>query len=79
MNRAAAVYQRAILPEHCGNPLIEALPPKLCDSELAEKLSYYPSCHYEETQLDPLERVEYVSRLRELRQPLPVYLEVFRA
>jgi hypothetical protein len=52
MNRAAAVYQRAILPEHCGNPLIEALPPKLCDSELAEKLSYYPSCHYEETQLD---------------------------
>ncbi|EEO1466553.1 ATP-binding protein [Morganella morganii] len=79
MNRATAVYQRAILPEHCGNPLIEALPPKLCDSELAEKLSYYPSCHYEETQLDPLERVEYVSRLRELRQPLPVYLEVFRA
>ncbi|WP_283129824.1 ATP-binding protein [Enterovibrio norvegicus] len=79
MKRISAVYRQAILPEHCGNPLIESLPSKLGDSDLVDKLSHYPSCHYEETQLDALERVEYVSRLKALRQPLPVYLEVFRA
>lgn len=79
MKQEVADYQRAILPEHRGNPLIEALPSKLCDEELVDKLSYYPSRSYDETQLDPLERVEYLSRLKTLRQPLPIYLDVFRA
>lgn len=79
MKRLAAIYQGAILPEHRGNPLIESLPPKLCDSEIAGKLSHYPSRTYAESQLDALERIEYISRLKDLRQPLPVYLDVFRA
>ena len=34
-----AIYHQAILPEHRGNPLIEALPPKVEDDELVIKLS----------------------------------------
>ncbi|GAM72611.1 Tn7-like transposition protein TnsC [Vibrio sp. JCM 19236] len=37
-----ANYHDAILPEHRGNPLIEALPPKLEDADLVVKLSNYP-------------------------------------
>lgn len=79
MKLEAAKYHTAVLPEHRGNPLIEALPAKLTDAELAEKLSFYPSCSHEETQLDAFERIEYLTRLKELRQPLPIYLECFRA
>ncbi|WP_444902928.1 ATP-binding protein [Microbulbifer sp. CnH-101-E] len=74
-----AKYQRAILPEHRGNPLIEALPRKLELHELGEKLSYYPNRSVEETKLEPLERLEYLSRLKALRQPQAIYLAVFRA
>ncbi|BBC40532.1 hypothetical protein PDPE_1-01372 [Photobacterium damselae subsp. piscicida] len=37
-----AVYQNVILPEHQGNPLIEALPPKKGWEELMVAFSYYP-------------------------------------
>ena len=74
-----AVYHDAILPEHRGNPLIEALPPKVEDSELVNKLSNYPQRKHIETKLRKIERVEYLTRLKELRQPLPIYFEVFRA
>lgn len=74
-----ASYRTAILPEHRGNPLIEALPPKVEDHELVEKLSNYPDRKHKETTLKPIERVEYLSRLKELRQPLPLYLQVFRS
>ena len=79
MKRIKAIYHQPILPEHRNNPLIESLPPKLSDELLIDQLSNYPSCAYNETQLDAIERIEYVSRLKDLRQPLPVYLEVFRA
>lgn len=74
-----AVYRPAILPEHRGNPLIEALPTKYTDEELVDRLSFYPSHSFDETQLDPFERVEYLTRLKDLRQPLPIYLDCFRA
>jgi hypothetical protein len=74
-----ATYHEAILPEHRGNPLIEALPPKVEDDELVGKLSNYPKRRPLETTLRKIERVEYLTRLKELRQPLPLYFEVFRS
>ncbi|OCP81921.1 Tn7 transposition protein C [Vibrio parahaemolyticus] len=74
-----ASYHEAILPEHRGNPLIEALPPKMGDTELVVKLSNYPERNLDETKLEEIERLEYLTRLKELRQPLPLYLDVFRA
>lgn len=74
-----ACYHEAILPEHRNNPLIEALPPKVEDYALVEKLSYYPTRELEETRLKAIERVDYLTRIKMLRQPLPLYLEVFRA
>ncbi|HHC7361236.1 TPA: ATP-binding protein [Vibrio parahaemolyticus] len=74
-----ATYHEAILPEHRGNPLIEALPPKVEDDELVVKLSNYPKRLLKETTLKEIERLEYLTRLKELRQPLPLYFDVFRA
>ncbi|ENM3796172.1 ATP-binding protein [Vibrio cholerae] len=74
-----AIYHEAILPEHRGNPLIEALPPKVEDDELVIKLSNYPERLIEETKLETIERLDYLTRLKTLRQPLPLYFDVFRA
>ncbi|WP_233010369.1 ATP-binding protein [Rheinheimera faecalis] len=79
MRCECANYHEAILPEHRGNPLIEALPPKVVDEELVARLSYYPKRRAEETKLKAFERLEYLTRLKALRQPLPIYFEVFRA
>ncbi len=74
-----AVYQCAILPEDRGNPLIEALPPKVKDEIVIEKIGFFPSHSEDERSLPPLERSEYLRRLSSLRQPQPLHLEVFRA
>lgn len=79
MRCETATYHKAILPEHRGNPLIEALPPKVEDDVLVEKLSNYPRRQIQETALKAIERLEYITRLKELRQPLPLYFDVFRA
>ncbi|ABN63783.1 ATP-binding protein [Shewanella baltica] len=74
-----ACYQKAILPEHVGNALIESLPKKLTDEELVDKLANYPKCLTEDTQNDPEIRAEYLTRIKRLRQPQLVYFDVFRA
>lgn len=79
MRSENATYHEAILPEHRGNPLIEALPPKVKDDELVTKLSNYPERIVEETTLEAIERLDYLTRLKALRQPLPLYFDVFRA
>lgn len=73
-----AEYREAILPEYKGNPLIEALPPKPKDEELLDRLGYFPFHSDEERKLDAFERIEYVVRLEHLRQPLPVYIDLYR-
>lgn len=79
MRCETATYHEAILPEHRGNPLIEALPSKVEDDVLVDKLSNYPKRQIQETALNEIERLEYITRLKELRQPLPLYFDVFRA
>jgi len=75
-----ATYTEAILPEHKENPLIEALPPKLPIKDIMEKFSNYPELDSEiRGEPDPLIREEYLSRIGELRQPLNIYFDCFRA
>ncbi len=80
MRTEHAVYKDAILPEHKGNPLIEALPAKLAWESVMEYLSNYPD-YSEEIAEDPnpLVRDEYLNRIEEIRQPLTDYEGCFRA
>lgn len=80
MRKEKAIYTKAILPEHQGNPLIEALPTKESLRSVMAKFSFYP-CLDEEIRVhpDPLIREEYTTRIKTLRQPLPLYFECFRA
>ena len=80
MITSKAIYHVAILPEHQGNPLIEALRPKRAWEEVMEEFSNYPD--YAEDiadHPDPLVREEYLIRIDELRQPLTDYQTCFRA
>lgn len=79
MRNEKAEYHKAVLPEHRGNPLIEALPIKVNDELVIEKLGFYPSYEADVRGLDALDRADYLTRLKRLRQPLPIYLECFRA
>ena len=80
MRKEKAKYNKAILPEHQGNPLIEALNPKANQKTVMEAFSYYPELDEQIRQHpDPLVREEYTVRLKNLRQPLPLYYKCFRA
>jgi hypothetical protein len=75
-----AIYHDAILPEHRGNPLIEALPPKCSWEIVMEVFSNFPD--FEEDIAEhpnPLVREEYLNRIEEIRQPLTDYHDCFRA
>lgn len=75
-----AIYNRAILPEYQGNPLIEALHPKVSDDEVIDKFCNYPELSPDvRHSLSPLEREDYLLRIDDLRQPLPKYIDCFRA
>ncbi len=80
MRIETAIYQDAILPEHQGNPLIEALPAKKTWESVMEVFSNYPGYSEEIAEHpDPLVRDEYLNRIEELRQPLTDYEACFRA
>ncbi|WNC68726.1 ATP-binding protein [Thalassotalea nanhaiensis] len=80
MKTIKAIYNEAILPEHKGNPLIEALPPKLPWLNVMELFSHYPDYAEEiSDHPDPLVRDEYLVRIDRLRQPLTDYQTCFRA
>ncbi|WFF21364.1 ATP-binding protein (plasmid) [Klebsiella pneumoniae] len=79
MRKIDAQYHQAALPEYKGNPLIEALPVWSADKDIVNALACYPSVTGEEKILAPNIRTEYLLRLKELRQPLPVYIDCFRA
>ncbi|OXX44013.1 transposase, partial [Vibrio sp. V17_P4S1T151] len=80
MRIESAVYQDAILPEHRGNPIIEALPAKKAWVSVMDDFSNYPDLSEEiADHKDPLVRDEYLNRIEEIRQPLTDYEECFRA
>ena len=78
MRKEPAVYHQAILPEYRGNPLIEALPPKVSEESLVEFLGFYPDHDDIKRELEGFVRQEYLIRLEQLRQPLPEYIDCFR-
>jgi hypothetical protein len=80
MTTTQAIYHDAILPEHKGNPLIEALPPKFSWQIVMEVFCNYPDYAEEISEhTNPLVRDEYLNRIEELRQPLTDYEACFRA
>ena len=75
-----AHYTKAILPEHSGNPLIEALPAKSTVEEVMEKFSNYPNLDPEvRGHEDSDVRAAYLIRIETLRQPLLVYFDCYQA
>ena len=79
MTRVKAKYNKAILPEHQGNPFIEALPEKISSDDLIKFFGNYPECEEHERLLSPMIREEYTIRIKSLRQPLKIYVDCFRA
>ena len=62
-----AEYNKAILPEHQGNPFIEALPVKKDEKELMISFGNYPPYSELERELPALAREEYTGRIKKLK------------
>lgn len=79
MRKVIARYNKAILPEHRGNPLIEALPPLLEDNEILMALSNSPpldeNIRWNES---PSVRGHYVDRIKYYRCPQTNYIECYK-
>jgi len=79
MNRSVqnfAKYHESPVLEFQGNPLIEALPPILSESDAASLISHFPPLACEERQHDKSVRLHCIDRLRSVVQPLPIHLEL---
>jgi hypothetical protein len=74
-----AEYVDQVLPEYNENALISALPQKISDAEVIEKLSNYPEYNEDIREKDAFIRTEYLSRLEYLVQPFQEYLTSFRS
>lgn len=72
-------YNNAALPEHKGNPLIEALPPILEDLELILRFKRKQPCNSDEKQLPAHIRKKCVARIAHFLEPSIDYVEVHRA
>lgn len=75
-NAEIAEYKEMIIPEYVDNPLIEALPALLTDSEVIEKIAFYPEYISDERNLDKHYRIHMVNRLFQVFQPLPMNIEL---
>lgn len=69
--RLEAIYRPAGLPEHAGNPLIEALPPFRTAVDVIKAFGRYPHISAGERQLPKETRMQCVCRLDEYVEPLP--------
>jgi len=78
MTEWEAIYtEPELLSEFKGNPLIEALPPILEDSdEVIDMLSYNDGHHDSERQFSPRKRMQCVLRLFRYFQPLVQHLDI---
>jgi len=76
-----AIYKEAKLPEHKGNPLIEALPAfQKVDKELIVKFGRYPSIDLAtEKYYSQGERMQCVSRLDDYIEPMSQHFEIMES
>jgi len=79
MKKVIARYNEAVLPEHRGNPLIEALPPLLEEKEILLALSHFPPLdkHIRKSS-SPAVRGQYVDRIKNFRCPQTCYVECYK-
>lgn len=73
------MYSESFIPEHQRNPLIEALPPIIDDTELVRKLSSRQSVSDQERNLPGHLRKKFLARIGNFIEPSVLYVEVFRA
>lgn len=71
-----ATYKHANLPEHAGNPLVEALPPFCQASKMMDSFGRYPNISDNERSLPVSERMQAVSRLNNYLEPLTAHFDV---
>lgn len=71
-----AQYNPPPLPEYCGNPLIEALPPIIAPESLASILHVRPTFDPKELELPAHIRMHCVKRLKDWVELRPIYFQV---
>jgi hypothetical protein len=71
-----AEYRRAVVPDHVGNPLIEALPPPADLNDLMGAFGRHPPISAVEREHAPYIRVHEVSRLDMFLEALPMHFDV---
>jgi hypothetical protein len=71
-----AIYRPAVMPEHVGNLLIEALPPFRCANEMIKVFGKYPTILNKERSQDASYRILAVSRLNNYLEPLTAHFDV---
>jgi hypothetical protein len=71
-----ARYVRAPLPEHAGNPLIEALPPYAEAEKIMKTFGIFPAIDDTDRKLPRAMRMLAVSRLNYYLEPLPRHFEI---
>lgn len=79
MTKVIARYNEAILPEHRGNPLIEALPPLMDDTEILISMSNFPPLdEFIRWNESASVREHYVDRIKHFRCPQTNYIECYK-
>jgi hypothetical protein len=71
-----ARYREAELPEYCGNPLIEALPPINSEINARELLKYYPPVDPATRTKPSYIRTHAVINAADFFTPLPIHLDL---
>lgn len=74
--RELAEYTDTPIPRYQGNPLIEALPPILSESEISDALAYYPPFNESERALSPELRIHMIHTVLDLLVPFPDHIDL---
>lgn len=69
--REVAVYTESPIQRYAGNPLLEALPPILSESQVSNALAYYPPFSESERKLPAEHRIHIVHTVLDLLVPMP--------
>jgi len=71
-----AEYKEQRIPQYQGNPLIEALPPSLEDTQWLETLFSVPAFREEQRQWSANERIQLIAQLSDFMVPLSRHFEL---
>jgi hypothetical protein len=74
--RELAKYTETPIPRYQGNPLIEALPPILSESQISDALAYYPPFDVGERALSPELRIHLIHTILDLLVPFPEHIDL---